>query len=143
MLPGQLADIVYGQPIGVVKDDQFSFHFLKRGRNMWRPEFRGSLSAEADHVIVTIVCGLSNTARFVTTMYLSVMAVAFVTALWLFTNGQTRGGNVVIAAMMLVFSIAVPWRAFAREYSQDLAQLKSLFDGLERQKGEINSSERP
>ncbi len=126
------ANLPYGVALGSVEGNRFRLHFRKRGRNFWRPEFKGSFSATNNHVTIVVRCGVSPEASVFTNLYLSVLVVLFVSVLGRFITAQVNLHDFSGLCSTVLFGFALPWFAFWNEFRYDRVKMRSILSSAER-----------
>lgn len=125
LLPGSKT-FLYGMPIGFLKDNRFSLHFAKSTRNLFRPEYHGTLVAKNDQVKVTIICEVSKIAKIATPIHLLLCAILIFATLIGSKSGQPTSEKISWVFTGFLF-LLMPWLLFFKGISQDKNKLKSLF----------------
>jgi len=121
-----------GVAVGSIEGNQFKLHFRKPGRNLWRPEFKGSFSATNDHVTIVVRCGLSTEASFFTYLYLLMLVCLFVFVLKKSLATHVNLSDFYVLCSAALFGLGLPSLMFWNEFRYDKDKMTAILSSAER-----------
>ena len=121
-----------GAAVGSIKGNGFRLHFYKRGRNFWRPEFKGNFVVMDNHVMIVVRCGVSTEARVFTDLYLGVLSFVFVSVLSKFVTTRVNLNDFFSLCITVLLGFALPWLMFWNEFRYDRVKMRSILSSAGR-----------